>query len=70
MTCVICHEKFKLNQQILACRCSSLVHRSCYNTWSSIQNNNYTQCVYCQGIGVLYTDVYNLYYKLGLVYKR
>ena len=63
-TCIICYEKFKLNQQIVACRCSSLVHQSCYNRWSSIHNNEYTLCVHCQGIGVLYSDKYDIYYKL------
>jgi hypothetical protein len=63
--CIICYEKFKYNDPIIACHCPCLLHRQCYNSWTITRNNqNYTQCVCCQQVGYLYTDKYDLYYYL------
>ncbi len=62
-TCLICHEKFTFNEDIVACgQCKCLMHESCIREWIRMNNNEIKPCIHCQQYGTLYTDSYDIYY--------
>ena len=61
-SCIICFENFKYNDSIIACRCKSLIHYSCFNQWKNCNTADVLPCIHCQQYGTSYVDIYNGYY--------
>ena len=70
--CTICMEKFKYNDEIIKCKCKSIIHEECYFKWvkSMKATKSYLPCPYCRRKEYLEYDIYDIFYYLRRAKKK